>query len=177
MLTPRNPSSRKRRVDSFLPAALPTAFACVVLFFLPGCSRGEFRDRTAVVTIDGTSTTFGVDACGLDGTTAFVVGRSETGDVLQAVVEVEKSDHETGVPDFTGVMLSKTDTDRAAFGGGSWTARKGVGDPPGEIASARIRGSRIQARGRLQALTTPDGPPDETGALSPFSFDARCDAP
>ena len=74
---------------------------------LAGCSREPaFEDRTARVTVDGEATTFQVDACLLDGTTAYVVGRQDDGEVLQAVVGVE-ADGETGVPASTGLTLTE----------------------------------------------------------------------
>ena len=137
-----------------------------------GCSRNEFDDRTAVVTVDGRSTTFEVDTCGLDATTVFVVGRSSKGDVVQAVVGVEV-DGQTGVLASTGLTVGPDGAELAAFGGESWQRRGESGAAPGRIDSARVRGSRIQVSGRLvQTVSAAGTAPTPSTA---FSFDARCD--
>jgi hypothetical protein len=138
-----------------------------------GCGRDEFEDRTARVSVDGRTTTYEVVSCGLDDTTLFVVGESKEGSVLQAVVGLE-DDGSTGVPDATGVSVSADAVDLSAFGPASWARREGVGDPPGEIASAQLKGSRIQVGGRLVPLD-PDGAVAVTGSELAFSLDARCD--
>ncbi|MCU1497439.1 MAG: hypothetical protein JWM47_1392 [Acidimicrobiales bacterium] len=143
---------------------------------LAGCSKVEFADKTARVSISGQTTTYEVGSCGLDGSTAFIVGRSAGGSVLQAVLEVE-SDGRTGIPASTGLTLIDGDMEQAAFGAGSWQRRGETGKAPGAITSARVRGSRIQAAGRLVAVDgegRPDpGSPDDG---SEFTLDARCDA-
>lgn len=138
-----------------------------------GCGReASFPDRTARVTLDDDTTTFVVDACLLDGRTAYVVGRAEDGRVVQAVVGVE-DDRETGVPDSTGITVTDGDTGVAAFGEEAWARRGETGIPPGAITSARIRGARIQAEGR----TSPTGADDRplAGPTMELTFDARCD--
>lgn len=138
-----------------------------------GCSRDGFEDRTARVEVDGTSTTYEVDACGLDGRTLFVVGRATDGTVLQAVVGLE-ADDDTGVPESTGLTVSTDDADLAAFGAESWARRGEAGAAPGRITGARLKGSRIQVEGRFATLD-PDGRTVVDGAALPFSLDARCD--
>lgn len=138
---------------------------------LAGCGGDEFEDRTAIVDVDGQTTTFEITTCGLDGTTAFVVGYSEGGEILQAVVGVEEDDLEAGVPASTGVTVTEGEGDLAAFGAEAWSRRGESGPAPGSIADARIRGARIQADGRF-AVTDADGNVAE-GPL--FRFDARCD--
>ncbi len=139
-----------------------------------GCSREPaFEDRTARVTLDGDTTTFQVDDCGKDGETVFVVGRTDDGAVLQAVVGVE-DDGETGVPTSTGFTVTEVDRPVSAFGEEAWARQGETGSPPGEVLSARVRGARIQAAGEAQ-------PVDITGAPTsvdpvPFTLDARCDA-
>lgn len=149
--------------------------ACAALLAAAACGREPaFEDRTARVTLDGTTTTFEVDGCLLDGQTAYVVGRSDDGATLQAVVGVE-DDLATGVPGSTGVsVIGARDTPSvAAFGPEAWVRRGQEGDPPGTITSARIRGSRIQAAGEAPEVGAGDRPVgDRTYALS---FDARCD--
>lgn len=142
---------------------------------LGACSREPaFEDRTARVTVDGEATTFQVDGCLLDGTTAYVVGRAEDGEVLQAVVGVE-ADGETGVPASTGLTLTEGGAPVTAFGEEAWARRGETDDAPGEITSARIKGSRIQASGSAQPVAI-DGSPTSADPV-PVSFDARCDAP
>ncbi len=137
-----------------------------------GCSRNEFDDRTAVVAVDGRSTTFKVDSCGLDATTVFVVGRSSKGDVVQAVVGVE-ADGRTGVVASTGLTLGPDGAELAAFGAESWRRRGQSGAAPGRIDSAQVRGSRIQVSGRLVQTATAAGTAPAPSVA--FSFDARCD--
>lgn len=140
---------------------------------LAGCSREPaFEDRTARVTVEGEAMTFQVDACLLDGTTAYVVGRTDDGEVLQAVIGVE-ADGETGVPASTGVTVTDGDDPVAAFGDEAWTRRGESGEAPGAITSARIRGSRIQASGQAQPVAVDDSPTSADPV--PVSFDARCD--
>jgi len=156
------------------------------------CSRNDFTDHTAKVTIDGKTATYKVDSCGLDQRTVFVVARDRSGAVLQAVVGVQK-DHETGVPSRTGLTVSSPSgweneapnegvirsVDLGAFGPGSWQLRKGLGSAPGTITSARIRGSRIQVAGSLEQLDDAGtSVADSVGEPKryPFKIDARCDA-
>lgn len=153
----------------------PLAALAVLLVAAGACGREPaFEDRTAEVTLDGRTTTFTIDTCGLDGRTAFVVGRSDDGDVVQAVVGVE-DDGETGVPASTGISVIADDgSAHAAFGAESWTRRGGEGDPPGAIDSARVRGARIQAEGRAEPVDGDDRPTG--GEAVDLVLDARCDA-
>ena len=137
-----------------------------------GCSRNEFDDRTAVVTVDGRATTFTVDTCGLDATTVFIVGRSSKGDVVQAVVGVE-ADGQSGVLASTGLTVGPDGAELAAFGAESWQRRGESGAAPGRIDSAQVRGSRIQVSGRLVQTETAAGAAPAPSVA--FSFDARCD--
>ncbi len=147
--------------------------AGVVLVSAAACTREPgFEDRTARVTVDGETTTFQVDGCGLDGTTVFVLGRTDDGDVLQAVVGVE-ADGATGVPASTGLTVTEADVPVAAFGAESWARRSEEGPPPGDITSARVQGARIQAAGDAQPLDINEQPTSADPV--PFSFDARCD--
>lgn len=138
-----------------------------------GCSRDGFEDRTAVVEVDGSTTTYEIEACGLDGETLFVVGRSSGGSVLQAVVGLE-DDGSTGVPASTGVSVSEGATDLSAFGAESWARRGEAGEAPGSISEAGLRGSRIQVEGSFATLAA-DGSAAVDGASLPFALDARCD--
>jgi len=140
---------------------------------LTACSRGDFEDRTAQVTADGSSQTYQLTSCGLDGTTVFLVGQAPGGKVLQAVVGVEP-DHETGVPGSTGLSFGPPDGTRAAFGSESWQRRGEPGSPPGRITSARVRGSRIQATGTTDRVDA-QGTPSPAADPQAFSLDARCD--
>lgn len=163
------PAARRRHRSPIVAAAV-----LVVSAVLAGCGRGEFEDRTARVDVGGRTTTYSLDACGLDGETLFVVGRSEGGRVLQAVVGLE-ADRETGVPDSTGLSVSEGDVDLTAFGPEAWARRGEAGEPPGRVTSARLRGSRIQAAGRVVAVDA-DGVPAVSGdGGTTFSLDARCD--
>ncbi|QXC59552.1 hypothetical protein KSP35_14290 [Aquihabitans sp. G128] len=164
------------------PRGHRTAAALLVLVVgalaLTGCGKDEFADKTARVTVSGKTTTYQVDSCGLDGRTAFVVGRSDSGSILQAVVGV-KADKATGVPSSTGLSVIDDGLELAGFGSESWQRRGMSGAAPGTVTSARIRGSRIQASGRLVGVDA-DGKPragasgvDDTGF--PFTLDARCD--
>jgi hypothetical protein len=144
---------------------------------LAGCGLGEFEDRTAVVELAGSTTAYDVDACGLDQRTVFVVARSETGAVLQAVMGLEP-ESDDGVVASTGLTLDAdpdaTDTRVAAFGAEAWERRGSTGPPPGTIDSARLRGSRIQFDGSVVPVDERDRPLPGGDALS-FSVDARCD--
>ena len=169
-----------------IPLALVVAVAVG-----PACSRHEFADRSAKLTVDGKTATYTVDSCGLDQRTVFVVAKDPSGAVIQAVVGVQK-DHQTGVPSRTGLTVTSSSgwtneapnqgvirtVELGAFGPGAWQLRKGLGSAPGTITSARIRGSRIQVAGSLEHLDDAGtaaadtvGSPD----LAPFKLDARCD--
>ncbi|WCO66966.1 hypothetical protein PO878_20950 [Iamia majanohamensis] len=151
------------------------AGALLVGSVLAGCGREPaFEDRTARVTVDGDATTYQVDGCVLDGQTAYVVGRSDDGAVVQAVVGVE-ADGETGVPTSTGLTVTEDEVPVTAFGDEAWARRGETGDAPGSIDSARIRGARIQASGQAQPMAV-DGSPTSADPV-PVSFDARCDDP
>ena len=155
-------------------AWLATAVVTLVVtgLVLAGCGRNEFKDRTAKVAISSRTTAFQLDSCGLDGSTLFVVGRSEGGEVLQAVVGLD--DERTGLTESTGVTVSDDGADLAAFGAESWERRGKPGDPPGEVRQATLRGSRIQVAGRL--ATVGDGAaPTATSTDVTFTLDARCD--
>lgn len=146
----------------------------MLLVLAVGCGRGEFEDRTARVEVEGRTTTFRLDSCGRDGQTLFVVGRSEDGQVLQAVVGLE-DDLAAGVPDSTGLTVIDGDVELAAFGPEAWARRGEDGEAPGAIAGAGLRGSRIRASGRVVAVDRA-GVPEVTGdAGTAFSLDARCD--
>lgn len=137
-----------------------------------GCGREPaFPDRTARVTLDGEVIAFAVDSCLLDGRTAYVVGRAEDGRLVQAVVGVE-ADGATGVTASTGLTVTDDEAGVAAFGEEAWTRRGEEGRPPGTITSARIRGARIQARGRAAPVDAEDRP---LGPEVEVAFDARCD--
>lgn len=145
------------------------------LVALAACGREPgFEDRTARVTIDGRTTTFTVDGCLRDGRTAYVVGRAEDGSTVQAVVGLEE-DLATGVPASTGISVAgRGDTPSvAAFGPEAWARRGEEGAPPGTIASARVKGSRIQATGEAPTVDADDRPDGE--ATLSLGFDARCD--
>lgn len=144
-----------------------------LLVGLAGCGREPgFEDRTARVIIDGDTTTYEVDGCGLDGQTVFVLGRADDGRVLQAVVGVE-TDGQTGVTASTGMSVTDGKDPVSAFGAEAWARRGRDGEAPGAISSARVRGARIQASGRAQR-TEPGGHPTAAGAVA-FTLDARCD--
>lgn len=148
-----------------------------VTVVLVGCGLGEFEDRTAVVELGGSTTTYEVDACGLDQRTVFVVARAAEGAVLQAVVGLEP-DSDDGVAASTGLTLDadpdSTDTRVAAFGPEAWERRGSTGPPPGTIGAARLRGSRVQLDGLVVPVDERDRPvPGGEGV--PFSVDARCD--
>lgn len=141
---------------------------------LASCSKEPaFEDRTARVTWGSRTVSFEVDGCLLDGQTAYVVGRSETGATVQAVIGVE-ADGETGVPESTGLTVDGLDAvGLAAFGSEAWERKGESGDAPGSIATARVKGSRIQATG--EAVTTgADGQP-LPGEPRTITFDSRCD--
>ncbi|CAN5583833.1 hypothetical protein BH10ACT1_BH10ACT1_28990 [soil metagenome] len=151
------------------------ALACAVVVGLAGCGKDEFADKTARVTIGGRTTTYTVDSCGLDDRTAFIVGRTDGGSVLQAVVGVQ-ADRKTGVADSTGLSVIDDGVELAAFGDESWERRSMTGPAPGAVTSSKIRGSRIQAAGKVVAVAadgTITSPSDEGSA---FTLDARCDA-
>lgn len=167
-------SPRRRRSGGVVAACGLVVLACG----LAGCGKDEFADKTARVELSGRTTTFEVDSCGLDGRTAFVVGRSEGGSVLQAVIGVG-ADERTGVTRSTGLSVIDDNVELAGFGQESWERRGLSGSAPGTITSARIRGSRIQAAGTLVPVDA-DGKPTATssaaGSGTRFSLDARCDA-
>lgn len=167
-------SFRRRKPPTFprLVGLLAVATALAVLTGA-GCSRNEFEDRTAKVTIDGRTTIYQLDSCGLDGSTLFVVGRSTGGAVLQAVVGLD-GDGSTGVTRSTGLTVTDGGVDFGAFGAESWERRGESGDPPGRISQANLRGSRIQVAGRFGTLAA-EGAPSVQGGRIEFSLDARCD--
>lgn len=144
---------------------------------LAGCSRNEFEDKTAVVKVGGSTQTYQVDSCGLDEQNVFVVARADDGAIVQGVVGLEKDD-ETGVPASTGITIDQDpaseDTRVAAFGAEAWERRGSTGTPPGSIASARLRGSRIQFSGTAVPVDAEDVP-IPSGEPQAFSLDARCD--
>ncbi len=148
----------------------------LVVAGLGACGREPaFPDRVARVTVGGRTTTYQLDSCGLDGQTAFVVGRAEDGSVLQAVVGVE-GDGETGVPESTGIDVADADLGGwAAIGEESWARRGETGPPPGTIDTARIRGARIQAGGDAEPVDA-EGRPTGTQEPVAIGLDARCDA-
>ncbi len=142
-----------------------------------GCSREQFEDRTAVVTVDGDVVNFQVDSCGLDEDTLFVVGRSKRGEVLQAVVGLE-GDGATGDPAATGFTVDVGPDTYAAFGPRSWSRRSGRGEAPGSITEARLRGSRIQVTARAESVEAEGAPlaaPGPSVADVRVEMDARCD--
>lgn len=153
--------------------ALVLAGCCALA--LTACGGDEFEDRTATVDIGGRITTFTLDACGLDESTLFVVGRSSGGDILQAVIGLE-DDLATGAVESTGLTVIDEGNDLAAFGPEAWDRRGGTGPPPGEITDASLRGSRLQAQGALVTIDDPAvGAPTLGIQTLPFTFDARCD--
>ena len=153
------------------------ATALAVVAGLVGCAKDEFADRSAVVTIGGSSQTYVVESCGLDDQTVFLVARADDGAIVQGVMGLEDDD-ETGVPASTGVSIdldpTSDDTRVAAFGAESWERRGMTGSPPGSIARARLRGSRIQFSGTVEPVDPQDRPVPEGEPMS-FSLDARCD--
>lgn len=157
---------------------MPVVAVIVGAGLLAGCGRGgEFEDRTAVVTLGGSSVTYQVDSCGRDGRTVFVVARAPDGAVLQAVLGL-RADRATGVRASSGLTVDldpTTVTSRvAAFGAEAWSRRGQAGAPPGAVSAARLRGSRIQLSGDVVAVDARDRPvPD--GATQRFALDARCD--
>ena len=158
------------------PTSTPWVAAAALALVLVGCGKDEFPDRTARVTVDGDLATFQVDSCGLDEQTLFVVGRTDGGRILQAVVGVE-DDRETGVPDSSGltVGLGVGGVEVGAFGPEAWERQGRTGPPPGTITSARLRGSRIQLAGDAVALDADGSAAGSGDDLHPFSLDARCD--
>lgn len=170
----------RRRTTPSAPVGALVAALVVAASSLVACGKQEFADRTAQVSVDGDVATFEVDSCGLDEQTLFVVGRSDGGRILQAVVGLE-ADLETGVPASSGltVGLGIGGIEVGAFGAESWERQGRTGPPPGRITSARLRGSRIQLAGDAVALDA-EGDPATTattdaGEVHPFSLDARCD--
>ena len=165
--------------------ALPTirrlvavaATVVVLAMGVGGCARHEFADRSAVVTVGGSTQTYDVDSCGRDGQTVFVVARAPDGAVLQGVMGLRK-DHKTAVARSTGMTLDLDPTSDAtriaAFGAESWTRRGSTGPAPGRITSARLRGSRIQFSGQAVSVDARDQPVPN-GTSDHFSVDARCD--
>ena len=167
-------------MSSLVRRALAVAATVLVaLGGLGGCSRKEFADRSAVVVVGDARTTFDIDSCGRDGRTIYVVGRAEAGGVVQAVMDLRR-DKATAVRSATGMTFdvdaSSDDTRVAAFGPVAWRRRGGTGAPPGRIDSARLRGSRVQFDGQVQALDAQDRPVPGADPQH-FSFDARCDLP
>lgn len=142
-----------------------------------GCTEDRFEDHTAVVVVDGVTTTFTLDTCGLDDTTVFVVGRSTGGAVLQVVMGVNEDDHEEAIPDLTGISVTDGEGDRQAFGPDAWLVRDESSPAPGRIDEARVRGARIQVEGAFETSAPSGTPGDTPGSPTPFTFDARCDQP
>lgn len=157
-------------------AAAAGGWALVLVAGLAGCAKDEFDDRSAVVSIGGSSQTYEVESCGLDKQTVFVVGRADDGAIVQAVMGLD--DDATGVPASTGITVdldaASDETRVAGFGAEAWERRGSSGPPPGTIGSARLRGSRVQFSGDVVPVDA-DDVPVPNGAAAPFSFDARCD--
>jgi hypothetical protein len=149
--------------------------ALLLVGALAACGREPaFPDRVARLTVGDRTTTFTIDACGLEGQTFRLAARAESGAVLQATVGVE-DDGETGVPRSTGFTVYGWDeVDLAAFGDESWARRGKTGEAPGEIETARIRGARIQASGRAAVVDDDEVPTGDQ--LLDVALDARCDA-
>lgn len=169
--------ARRRSAGCGGTLALVVAVAVVLATtLLAGCSRDDFEDRTAVVTLGGGDQAFSVDACGRDGETVFVVARADDGAVAQVVLGVDADG--AGVPDSSGITVdadpTASDTRVAAFGAESWARRGTAGDPPGTVEAAALRGSRIQLSGEVVPVDGDDRP---VAGAEPtrFSFDARCD--
>ena len=142
---------------------------------LTGCSRDDFEDRTAEVTVGEEKLRFRLDSCGLDESTLFVVGRSDEGEVLQAVVGLE-GDGSTGDPRATGLTVDVGDASYAAFGESSWELRDGDGSAPGTISWSRLRGARIQISAEADPVDDQGMPLSDPGADSVrIDVDARCD--
>lgn len=153
------------------------AVAVALAAGLAGCAKNEFEDRTAVVSVGGSTQTYQVDSCGLDEQTVFVVARADNGAVVQAVMGLEEDD-KTGIPASTGITIdqdpARDDTRVAAFGAEAWERSGADGDSPGAITSAKLRGSRIQFAGDAVPVDADDVPVPDGGSQR-FSLDARCD--
>jgi hypothetical protein len=149
--------------------------ALLLIGAVAACGREPaFPDRRARVTVGDRTTTYTVDACGLDGQTFRLAARAESGAILQAAVGVE-ADGETGVPRSTGItVFGDEQGDLAAFGDEAWARRGQADDAPGEIGTARIRGARIQAAGVAAVVDEDEVPTGD--APVPIALDARCDA-
>ena len=158
-----------------MAAIIATALAMVG--GLVGCSKDEFADRSAVVKVGGSSQTYAVSSCGLDGQTVFVVAQAKDGAIVQGVMGLKKDD-KTGIPASTGITIdldpTTTDSRVAAFGAESWERRGKTGPPPGTISAAKLRGSRIQFSGDVVPVDADDVPVPDAPAER-FSLDARCD--
>lgn len=161
--------------SGFSHRAVVAVVVAVAAVGLGGCSKDEFPDRSAVVEVGDRTIRFEIASCGLDGTTAFIAARSDGGAVLQAVVGVDETDHETGIPSYSGITISDGDTEQGAFGAGAWEVRGKSGEPPGTVTTARIGGARIQATGRVVLLDEIGNPTGTDDDGVDFSLDARCD--
>ncbi|HRW37378.1 MAG: hypothetical protein KDB04_08555 [Acidimicrobiales bacterium] len=159
------------------PTAALVAGVVALVVGTAGCAREEFPDRTAEVRVGGDRRTYQVVSCGLDEHTAFLVARADDGALLQAVVGLEDDDA-TGVPASTGLTVDlrpeRTDTRIGAFGAEAWARRGEGGAAPGEVRSARLRGSRIQLTADAVGLDEADRPLP-SAEPQPVSVDARCD--
>src|SRR5699024_2898472 len=138
-------------------------------------------DHTARVEIGGRKSPFTLESgtCGLDGDTVFVLGHSEGGEVLQAVVAIDPESRE-GIPDLTGVTVSDGPDDIEAFGSGAWDLRGGAGGPPGSIERSSMRGSRIELEGTAVDPTSSGDAPstgEEKGGEAGLAGGARCAEP
>jgi hypothetical protein len=158
-------------------AALAALAISVPAAGLAGCAKSEFEDRTADIAIGGSSQTYQIDACGLDGETVFLVARADDGAIVQGVMGLEDDDR-TGIPESTGLTVDldadADDSRVAAFGAEAWERRGSSGPPPGSISSAKLRGSRIQFSGTVVPVDA-DDVPVANGRSDSFSVDARCD--
>ncbi|NLD76533.1 MAG: hypothetical protein GX643_07680 [Acidimicrobiales bacterium] len=166
------PDLRLRRRRSSLVRAI---VSCLLLVSV-ACSRDGFEDRTAVVEAGDRTVRYQVDSCGLDGSTLFVVGRSDQGEILQAVVELA-DDGSTGVAAASGFTADVGADLLASFGATAWSRRGGVGDPPGSVSWSRLRGARIQIAGEAEPLDE-EGRQVASGSSTPavrVEVDARCD--
>ena len=190
----RQSTKRRSRGAGWLGQRTAVLLGGALAVALVGCGSDELADRTGRIELIGRTAELEIDSCGIDtdgpvvaddgvdasqraAGTVFAVGRSQSGDVVQVVLELAEDSEEGAVLAATGVSFDFDGSSFGAFGPAAWRAREGKGVAPGEITSARVRGSRIQVSGEVQRL---QGEGDEVSSVVPnpmkFSFDARCDA-
>lgn len=159
------PARRHRLFGALLSMAVAAAAG------LTGCSTDEAPDTdTAELTVDGSASEVSLTACGLDGRTVFLVGRSSDGLVLQAVIGLDEDDEADLAA--TAVTVDRDGAISAAAGADAAPGLQLTGPAPGEIRSASLEGDRVRMTADLERVT--NGRRSTGDVAGELRLDARC---